>query len=201
MSNLRERRRLQTAQDIQQATLELVNKEGFDNVTTLDISLHLGISQRTFFNYYPNKEAALMGPEMQIPTEMVDRFLASEGEYIDCLREFMQEHTLMLEPHRPELVVAQEVVKNHPRVSQIRLARMVKMRDELSSILSKKCPNSSVFSMNILSDILLSSCWSGVELWLQTDISLKDAFHKSWSSLEAVSKFLAPESSQSVTTK
>lgn len=192
MSSLRERRRLQTAQDIQQATLLLLDKKGFDNVTTLDISHHLGISQRTFFNYYANKEAALMGPEMQIPTEMVDRFLISEGEPADCLRQFMLEHTLMLEPHRPELIVAQKVVEKHPRVSQIRLARMVKMRNELSSIFSSKYPDSSILSLNILSDIVLSSCWSGVELWLHTDIRLKDAFYKAWSSLEEVSGVLVP---------
>ncbi|MCB5161252.1 TetR/AcrR family transcriptional regulator [Marinomonas algarum] len=193
MSNLRERRRLQTAQDIQRATLELINEKGVDNVTTLDISHHLGISQRTFFNYYPNKEAALMGPEMHIPTEMIDRFITCDGEYTDCLREFMQAHVLLIEPNRSELLVILKVAETHPRMSQIRLEKMVRMRDELSSILSKKWPLSSALSMNILSDILLSSCWSGIELWLYTDISLKEAFHKSWSSLKVVSTFLAPK--------
>ncbi len=59
--SLRERRRQQTARDIQLATLDLAVKKGLENVTTEEIAATTGISTRTFFNYYTNKETAAVG--------------------------------------------------------------------------------------------------------------------------------------------
>ena len=191
MPSLRERRRLQTAQEIQQATLDLINEKGFENVTTFDISQHLGISQRTFFNYYANKESALMGPEMSIPEQDIEAFMKNETGFYESIHQLMLANTLALESHRNELLVAQQVMKDHPRLSQIRLVRMAKMRDQLSTVLAGKCSECSPLTLNILADVLLSSGWSAVELWLHSDISLEDAFQQSWQSLTQISSLLS----------
>ncbi|MEO9653481.1 TetR/AcrR family transcriptional regulator [Marinomonas sp.] len=191
MPNLRERRRLQTAQEIQQATLALITEKGFENVTTLEISQHLGISPRTFFNYYANKESALMGPEMSMPEQDIETFMKNEAGFYESIRQLMLANTLALEPHRHELLVAQEVMQDHPRLSQIRLVRMGKMRDQLSRVLAEKYPEYPPLTLNILADVLLSSGWSGVELWLGSDISLEDAFQQSWQSLTQISSLLS----------
>ncbi|QBX35368.1 TetR family transcriptional regulator [Paracoccus liaowanqingii] len=59
--NLRDRRRQQTAKDIQLAALRLSLSLGYPAVTTDSIAVEAGISPRTFFNYYPNKQAAVLG--------------------------------------------------------------------------------------------------------------------------------------------
>ncbi|MCP3877409.1 MAG: TetR/AcrR family transcriptional regulator, partial [Sulfitobacter sp.] len=46
---------------IQLATLDLAVKKGLENVTTEEIAATTGISTRTFFNYYTNKETAAVG--------------------------------------------------------------------------------------------------------------------------------------------
>ncbi|QDA35829.1 TetR family transcriptional regulator (plasmid) [Paracoccus liaowanqingii] len=65
-ATLRERRRLQTIREIQLAALRLCLSVGYANVTTDLIAAEAGISPRTFFNYYPNKQAAILGetPEL-----------------------------------------------------------------------------------------------------------------------------------------
>lgn len=82
----------------------------------------------------------------------------------------------------------------HPKISQIRLAGMVSLRDELSAILAKKYPEYSSFVLNVLSDILLSSTWSGIELWLRGDATLEEGFEQSWAGVQEVSGLWLTES-------
>lgn len=193
MSNLRERRRIETAREIQLATLELAQDQGFDAVTTDAISRHLGISKRTFFNYYANKEMALMGLPPTMPKGAVEVFIASTDSLINSLRQLMKAKILGLESQRAELTIMLQLMDKHPKISQIRLAGMIALRDELSGVLTQKCPDYSTFMLNILADILLSSAWSGVELWLRGQASLAEAFDQSWAALQEVSGLLLAE--------
>ena len=61
-SPLRDRQRRKTAGEIQHATLNLVRQYGLEHVTTEMIAEEAGVSPRTFFNYFPNKAAAMVGP-------------------------------------------------------------------------------------------------------------------------------------------
>jgi len=58
---LRERKRRATRRNIQVAVLRLTAENGLDQVTIEDISRDAGVSPRTFFNYFPSKEASLAG--------------------------------------------------------------------------------------------------------------------------------------------
>ena len=79
-SSLRERRRRETAGEIQRATLHLILTHGFSQVTTDMIAQEAGVSTRTFFNYYPNKEAAAVGVEPQFSAEGLQHFHRGEGD-------------------------------------------------------------------------------------------------------------------------
>ena len=89
---LRERRRLQTELEIQRATLSLAQEQGFDNVTTEAIADRAGISPRTFFNYYPNKEAAAVGRPPGFPEHAKAVFQAGQGPIRDDLRNLLVAH-------------------------------------------------------------------------------------------------------------
>ena len=56
---LRERRRRQTSTDIRDAAMRLTQERGWDKLTIEEICIEAGISTRTFFNYFPNKESAI----------------------------------------------------------------------------------------------------------------------------------------------
>src|ERR1700729_1087399 len=79
---LRERRRRQTSADIRGAAVRLIRERGFDKATIEAICAEAGISVRTFFNYFPNKESAIAYGPSDIPPELVEEFVAAgPGSY------------------------------------------------------------------------------------------------------------------------
>nr|BFE39303.1 hypothetical protein GCM10017544_02590 [Microbacterium imperiale] len=58
-AGLRERRRLETQRELSDAALELFEERGVHGTTVDDIARRAGTSQRTFFRYFPTKEAAV----------------------------------------------------------------------------------------------------------------------------------------------
>jgi AcrR family transcriptional regulator len=85
---LRERKKLATRRMLRAATLHLVTERGFSQVTVEDIAEAADVSPRTFFNYFPSKEAALFGADPARITALRDGLLqAAPGRPpLDALR-------------------------------------------------------------------------------------------------------------------
>lgn len=58
---LRERKRRATRAAIERAAITLVDECGYDGVTVAQICDRANVSQGTFFNYFPTKDAAIVG--------------------------------------------------------------------------------------------------------------------------------------------
>jgi AcrR family transcriptional regulator len=68
--SLRERKKLATRRLLRRVALELVAERGLANVTVEDIAEAAEVSPRTFFNYFPSKEAVLFGGDPDRAAEL-----------------------------------------------------------------------------------------------------------------------------------
>ena len=76
---LRDRQRTQTLRDLHDAAVGLAREGGLEAVTVEAITERAHVSRRTFFNYFPTKEDALLGTVAPVvPCESLDRFLARD---------------------------------------------------------------------------------------------------------------------------
>ena len=69
--SLRERRREQTWTAIHEAALKRVRDHGMRGTTVEEITQEAGVSPRTFFNYFPSKEDAVLGLREPVVSEEI----------------------------------------------------------------------------------------------------------------------------------
>ncbi|MBP3043916.1 TetR/AcrR family transcriptional regulator [Arthrobacter jiangjiafuii] len=74
---LRERKRTATKLAIITAARTLTAARGVSGFTVEELCEEVGISRRTFFNYFPAKEDAILGsPADEIPADLAEKFIA-----------------------------------------------------------------------------------------------------------------------------
>lgn len=93
-AGLRERKKRRTRLRLHHAALELAARDGLDQVTAAAIAAHAEVSARTFFNYFPTKEAAVIGTDPQLPAHLVAAFeeRPRDEDPARSLRHILTEH-------------------------------------------------------------------------------------------------------------
>jgi AcrR family transcriptional regulator len=78
--NLRQRARDAVREQIADIALDLFAERGFENVTVEEIATAAGISARSFFRYFPNKEDVVVGDPIPAGERIRDAFAARPSD-------------------------------------------------------------------------------------------------------------------------
>jgi AcrR family transcriptional regulator len=104
-SSLRERKKLATRRALQRVALGLVAERGYAGVTVEDIAEAANVSPRTFFNYFPSKDAALFAADPERTEDLRRRLVAEPASKtpLEALRTVMVEELRRLSEELAEL--------------------------------------------------------------------------------------------------
>lgn len=170
MSDLRARRRRRTTDAIRQACVTLVYEHGLDNVTTEMISAEAGISPRTFFNYFPYKEAALVPPSPEFSDEAVERFVNGAGPLLEDLAELMVSLFVHFDGAREVMRKMFEISRSHPKLLALKVNVFHEFDSEVTSIVARRLgvlPNDE--SSELIAALATSAVRVGWGRWVSSD--------------------------------
>ena len=171
---LRERRRRQTSVDIRDAAVGLARERGFDRVTIEEICIAAGISPRTFFNYFPNKESAIAYGPSDIPPELVADFVAAgPAPYSVVLAELITlaaHHLRDVPPAREQAVGMLELAKTTPAVLAAFLAELERFQTHLTDIVARRQAMRRDDEIPaLIAALALTAVRSGIERWSSSE--------------------------------
>ncbi|MGY4101770.1 TetR/AcrR family transcriptional regulator [Nocardia sp. R16R-3T] len=138
---LREQKKRQTEFDLCLAARRLAVERGLDATTVEDIARAVGVSPRTFFNYYETKMAAIVGPISEIGTpELRQRFIAGgpSGALMDDLTWLFAHGFESESAVREGIALVTEVIRTEPRVLAAFVASGARLDSVISDLLSAR---------------------------------------------------------------
>ncbi|WP_159448857.1 TetR/AcrR family transcriptional regulator [Demequina sp. NBRC 110053] len=138
--SLRDRKRRLARNATQKAAIELSLEHGVDAVTVDMICDRVGISPRTFYNYFPAREHALLGdPKPQPTQEAIDAFLAAQGvSDVEACATLVAETWLAAEPDRELFRMRRRLLDTHPDLAAIDWGRRLEARAHYASIVRER---------------------------------------------------------------
>lgn len=143
---LRERKRVATRRAIERATVELSLKKGYENVTVDEIAVAAEVSPRTFFNYFPSKEAAVIGHAPDGPDpERIEAFLAAPATQpvldgiLDLLSSFIDSKSdeEARATHRLQ-EMRMRLMRENPQLFRQRMESMEDVTNKMIEVVSKR---------------------------------------------------------------
>ncbi|WP_282603210.1 helix-turn-helix domain-containing protein [Paracoccus sp. PARArs4] len=158
-------RRFRTAKKIQFAAVELAVRDGLSNVTTEAIAKEAGISTRSFFNYYAYKEAALMGPPPDYPSDASEVFVQGTGKLIDDLSRLIEAHLKRFLEEREIFAHILELSDSDPKLNALRNSAMLARRAQMRGLLHRRAPGSDPRIIEILAAAVIAATNAAAKDW------------------------------------
>ena len=176
---LRARRRRETARDIHLAALRLARDHGFDAVTVEQISGEAGIAPRTFFNYFPTKEAAVVHGPFDLAEPDVETFSTGPAvpypqlmaELVDLLATNLADDL----PSRGELHDVLAVSQGHPGVLAAMLGQLEGFQRRIAALVADRLKRPADDEVaGLIAAIALTILRTGVDRWATRTASDSD---------------------------
>lgn len=183
---LAQRRRSQTREEIHRAAVDLVLERGLAQVTVDEIAEAAGVSQRTFFNYFPTKRDALVLGPPPLPAEALARFLRGGGRLREDLRDLLVAYVERSPRQRDELRRLHTVVRANPELSPLMQQRFRAFEAELADAVARRLGEASVtFEASVIAAVAAALLRTAVWDWRDSgdDVSLSDRLTDAFAAL------------------
>ncbi len=133
-----DRNGLESVRDrLQQAALELFQERGYDRTTAAGIAARVGVTERTFFRYFPDKRETLFGGEAVLREALTAAVAGAPAALgpLDTLFFAFRSTVPLLEGNRPFAEPRQAVVSSTPALHERELAKLEVLADALADAL------------------------------------------------------------------
>jgi AcrR family transcriptional regulator len=140
VDGLRERKKAETRAALQDAALRLADRLGPDKVSVEAVAEAAGVSPRTFFNYFPSKEDAIIGMSPSTPSPLIDHLRARPPAEapLEAMRSALQASVERLEQDPDRWVIRRRLVQRHPELAARYAARLAEVEREVVVELARR---------------------------------------------------------------
>lgn len=146
-TGLRDRKKRATRRALRDAALELVASRGYAHVTIEDIAEAAEVATRTFFNYFPSKESAVMGADPERPEEL-GRCLAARPKTespLQAVAEVLVDYARLVDEDVDELGGSKKtwfqrfcILRSDPELLSAYAAHMAEVERRLTEVLAER---------------------------------------------------------------
>ncbi|MEO7753001.1 MAG: TetR family transcriptional regulator [Terracoccus sp.] len=137
---LRERKKRETRSALHGAALDLVEDKGFAAVTTDAIAARAGVSARTFFNYFPSKEAAVIGvtgEELEKQASQIEHRLPGEPP-LALLKQVLAEMLAPASLDRRLRARRRRILLGEPALASALVGNNIRIENALTAALERR---------------------------------------------------------------
>jgi AcrR family transcriptional regulator len=136
----REARRQATAHRISLCAQELTGERGLDGFTMDELAEAAGVSRRTLFNYFPGKDAAVMGTHPSLDDALLERFTAGgpTGRLVDDIAVLVEAILEVKDLNRDDVHRVRALVLREPRLMAYAKQRFEEFGEEFLELVKAR---------------------------------------------------------------
>lgn len=175
---LRARKQRETRDAIHRAAVTLAQEVGIDAATVAEISARANISPRTFFNYYPRKEDAIVGFHEGLPSdEELDDL--REGDADTLIDDIVRVMLSLLTTSDDELLVQRRaLIAQNPNLLQRQWVRLHGVEQRTAQAVADRMRTSGAFpqvdDIDLAALALVATCTGMLRLSVRASVETGD---------------------------
>lgn len=167
--SLRERKHIETRANLQNSAIQLVVKNGLEKTTVDSISKLANVSPRTFFNYFDNKEDAILGfskldKSYDFKLENIDISREVKSLAIDYILTLFNSILADRDLHKKVM----KLVRKYPQLLERKASHVFKMHERVVNIIrqivSLKYPDMNKELLESNAQMISGNCVGAVKI-------------------------------------